>query len=622
MEHCPYNTDCSGCVSFGDTLLDVNKVSLSYGNKVILRDVNVQVQKVKRRCHIQGQVVGFLGPSGIGKCLAKDTPVLMFDGCIKPVQDIIVGELLMGPDSKPRRVLALGRGEDEMYDVIPTKGDSFRANGPHILPLILNRGYKEGKEPYREIRVDDFNNQSKTFRGRAKMLRIGVEFPPKATSLDPYFLGLWLGDGDSNQATITSADKVIVDWLYEYAAIQGFEITKFKETPEREETECPRYNLHANWNRSLAPSIKLRKLGVLDNKHIPLLYRANTREIRLLVLAGLLDSDGYLSSNCFVFTNKNHQLALDTVYIARSLGLAAYIKEYRSCSQTGVEGTYYDVTISGHVDKIPTKLLRRKAKPRKQIKDVLRNAITVKPAGIEQYFGFQLDGDGLFLLGDFTITHNTQLFRIMAGLNKPTSGGVYINSKHELVHPGMVGVVAQSYTLFEHRTILENLKLGAEKKYKNEKEAEEKIDFYLNLFELTDKKELYPAHLSGGQRQRIAIVQQLLSSDHFILMDEPFSGLDLVMLEKVCKLIVDVSCLDELNTIIVVTHDIVAAASVADHLWLMGRDKNEDGSLIPGARIQENFNLVDLGLCWQDKITTRPDFVDFVRTVKDRFRTL
>lgn len=215
----------------------------------------------------------------------------------------------------------------------------------------------------------------------------------------------------------------------------------------------------------------------------------------------------------------------------------------------------------------------------------------------------------------------TQLFRIMAGLNKPTSGGVYINSKHELVRPGMVGVVAQSYTLFEHRKIEENLLLGARKKY-NEKEAKERIDFYLNLFELTDKRELYPAQLSGGQRQRIAIIQQLLSSDHFLLMDEPFSGLDLIMLEKVCKLIVDVSCLDELNTIIVVTHDIVAAASVADHLWLMGRDRNEDGTIIPGARIQENFNLVDLGLCWQDKITTRPDFVDFVRSVKDRFRTL
>jgi ABC-type nitrate/sulfonate/bicarbonate transport system ATPase subunit len=211
----------------------------------------------------------------------------------------------------------------------------------------------------------------------------------------------------------------------------------------------------------------------------------------------------------------------------------------------------------------------------------------------------------------------TQLFRIMAGLNKPTSGAVFVNSHHDPVHAGMVGVVSQNYTLFEHRTIYGNLMLAADKKYKDDHERKEKVDNYLNMFELYDKKLLYPAHLSGGQRQRIAIVQQLLSSDHFILMDEPFSGLDLVMLEKVCKLIVDVSCLDELNTIIVVTHDITAAASVSDHLWLMGRDAG-----LPGARIQENYNMVDLGLCWQENITTRPDFIDFVRTVKERFRTL
>ena len=93
----------------------------------------------------------------------------------------------------------------------------------------------------------------------------------------------------------------------------------------------------------------------------------------------------------------------------------------------------------------------------------------------------------------------------------------------------------------------------------------------LNEFELADKYNLYPAQLSGGQRQRCAIIQQILCSEHFLLMDEPFSGLDLIMLEKTCELIAKVADMDDLNTIIVVTHDVTAACSVADHLWLMGR---------------------------------------------------
>jgi len=215
----------------------------------------------------------------------------------------------------------------------------------------------------------------------------------------------------------------------------------------------------------------------------------------------------------------------------------------------------------------------------------------------------------------------TQLFRIIAGLNKPTSGGVYVNTKHELVQAGMVGVVAQSYTLFEHRTIFGNLMLAASKKYpKNERK--DKIEFYLKSLGMEGYGHSYPANLSGGQRQRIAIIQQLLCSEHFLLMDEPYSGLDLVMLEKVNKLIADIACMDDLNTVIVISHDIHAVASVADHLWLLGYERDAAGNIIQGARIVETYNLIDLGLCWQENIQTRPDFVDFVRHVGDRFRTL
>lgn len=207
----------------------------------------------------------------------------------------------------------------------------------------------------------------------------------------------------------------------------------------------------------------------------------------------------------------------------------------------------------------------------------------------------------------------TQLFRIIAGLNKPTSGAVYVNAHHDPVHAGLVGVVSQSYTLFEHRTVLGNILLGAKTQSKPLEAAME----CLTQFEIADKAHLYPAKLSGGQRQRVAIIQQILCSQHFILMDEPTASLDLVKKEELGRYIDKVACMDDLNTIIIVSHDIEWVCAVSDHLWLLGRDSG-----LPGARIQENYNLVDLGLCWQENIQTRPDFVEFVRRVKERFRTL
>jgi polar amino acid transport system ATP-binding protein/sulfate transport system ATP-binding protein len=216
----------------------------------------------------------------------------------------------------------------------------------------------------------------------------------------------------------------------------------------------------------------------------------------------------------------------------------------------------------------------------------------------------------------------TQLFRIIAGLNQPTSGNVLINSTLTPVKAGMVGVVAQNYPLFENRTIYSNLILAAKQTEKNGDAAHEKVLKYLKRLDMIDCSQLYPAQISGGQRQRIAIAQQLLCSEHFLLMDEPFSGLDLVMEAKVCELINEIACLDELNTIIVVTHDVTAAATVADHLWLMGRDRDASGNIIPGARIQETYDLIERDLCWHPDITNSTKFLEFVRVVKERFQTL
>lgn len=216
----------------------------------------------------------------------------------------------------------------------------------------------------------------------------------------------------------------------------------------------------------------------------------------------------------------------------------------------------------------------------------------------------------------------TSLFHIIAGLHKPTSGRVSVNGFDRPVRAGEVGVVAQSYPLFEHRSVLGNLMLGAIQKENDSKIAREKVMALLKEFALADKFNLYPAQLSGGQRQRCAIIQQILCSEHFLLMDEPFSGLDLLMLEKTCELICKVADMDDLNTLIVVTHDVTAACSVADHLWLMGHDRDANGGRLPGSRIVKEYNLIERDLCWHPSIITTPKFADFVREVKAEFRVL
>jgi ABC-type nitrate/sulfonate/bicarbonate transport system ATPase subunit len=216
----------------------------------------------------------------------------------------------------------------------------------------------------------------------------------------------------------------------------------------------------------------------------------------------------------------------------------------------------------------------------------------------------------------------TTLFRIMAGLDDPTSGTVTLSGSTKPVTAGEVGVVAQSYPLFAHRTVYSNLMLAARKILPDKKQAHDKVLGYLNDFGLLPEINHYPAQLSGGQRQRVAIIQQVLCSAHYILMDEPFSGLDPVAKRKTQVLIQKIASMDELNTIIIVTHDIVAAASVADHLWVMGRDHNAEGQTIPGAYIVETYNLIDRGFAWQSDLSNNPSFPLFIKEVNQRFETL
>lgn len=219
----------------------------------------------------------------------------------------------------------------------------------------------------------------------------------------------------------------------------------------------------------------------------------------------------------------------------------------------------------------------------------------------------------------------TQLLRKCAGLETPgaiCSGDITVGDNNVHVRAGLVGVVAQNYPLFMHRKVLSNLTVAGKRVGLTKQAAHEKAMSLLDEFALMDKHNHWPAELSGGQRQRVAIAQQLMCSEHIILMDEPFSGLDPVMVDRVSGLIQQVSLKDEYNTVFVITHEISAAVAIADHIWVMGRDHNPDGSIVPGAYIKKEFNLIDMGLAWQPDIRKLPRYREFVGELRDMFKEL
>lgn len=230
-----------------------------------------------------------------------------------------------------------------------------------------------------------------------------------------------------------------------------------------------------------------------------------------------------------------------------------------------------------------------------------------------------LQGQVVAILGPSGIGKST-LFELIAGLLTPTKGSVktFDKAKNGLVNveAGMVGMVYQTYDLFPFLTVKGQLELGAKKGGFKGSEADEKVAFHLNHFRLKEHINKYPNQLSGGQRQRLAIAQQLLCSNMLLLMDEPFSGLDPLIKQDICTLISEIAQIDELQTIIIVSHDIEPTLSIADTVWLLGK------TLEGHATIVESIDLMDKGLCWEKGVEETPEFQKMCSYVTKRFKDL
>lgn len=365
--------------------------------------------------------------TGMGKCLHINTPIMMYDGTIKMVQDVKVGDILMGDDSTPRNVLTLARGREQMYEIIPHKGDSYIVNESHILSLkwTTSKGKNIKKYAIQDISVLDYLKLCKTYRGYLKGYKVPIIFPKKEVKIDPYLLGYWLGDGSSRHTGISTQESCVLKHLSSNCFQNKHPTLYLQYTGDK-------YDYRINSIEPIKKGRKrnelmeyLREYNLIQNKHIPHDYKCNDRNTQLELMAGILDADGSNHDNGYDIIQKNEKLIDDIIFVARSLGFAAYkSKCKKSCMYKGEkrEGTYYRTYIHGNgLDEIPVKCIRKKVAPRRQIKDPLNTGIKIKKLGVDDYYGFEIDGNRRFVMGDFTVTHNTVLgINIASRLRKKT----------------------------------------------------------------------------------------------------------------------------------------------------------------------------------------------------------
>lgn len=375
-----------------------------------LRSSITEDQKVAVAGAISQPVSIIRGIPGSGKCLGPDVPVLFYNGSIKPAKEVQVGDLLMGDDSTPRKVLSICSGEDEMFEIIPLKGRKFICNRSHILTLKgivpyirpdKNRYIVfytvtgiETSKPFVtmeeankfaaalpvdifDISLDEYLKLDSTRQQKMYLHHVGVDFPARPVVFDPYIIGLWLGDE-------INGDEEIIKYLAK---------------------KLPEYDLILTENGYQ----RYRTIGLGEKNSIPDIYKINSREVRLKVLAGIIDKNGYNASNYIEIVQKSNKLTEDIEFLALSLGFMVTSKKcVKSVKGEECESEYNRITIFGEgLEEIPVLLERKKCRPYLQKKRAEGIRFGVKPLGKGIYNGFTLDCNGRFLLGDFLVTHNS-----------------------------------------------------------------------------------------------------------------------------------------------------------------------------------------------------------------------
>ena len=282
-----------------------------------------------------------------------------------------------------------------------------------------------------DIKIKDYIKLPKNVKDNLAGFKLhkSINWESKKVLIDPYILGMWLGDGNSNGTGFTSENQELIDYWKKYTETIDCEIVlrkkKLKDGDKgyvKDEINFrpdiyfgikSKLNIGNDKSHSNPFKYLLNKYNLIENKHIPVDYIYNDEEIRMKLLAGFIDTDGFKARNAYKIsqTSCRKHLIEQVKILASSLGYQTSItKQNTKWKITNGEirhGEKYIIHISGYnINKIPV-ILKSKRLTNNQVLDTLLTTISVKPIGTGKYNGFVIDKNHRFLLGDFTVTHNS-----------------------------------------------------------------------------------------------------------------------------------------------------------------------------------------------------------------------
>jgi hypothetical protein len=366
----------------------------------------------------------------LGKALSDNTPVLTTEGW-KAHGDIQPGDYVYGPDGLPKRVLATtGSTMQECYEVTFDKGVSLVASKDHLWSGYRREKIRLGKRGYHGYQrvahtlTTEQISKIKTAayrRASAKATQLQgfhvdtasvVESIPLDLPIDPYTLGVWLGDGTSRSGLISGHIEDI-----QYLSDLGH-VLPTRSGPNTVLLRVPHL------------TALLRESGLLGNKHVPDAYLYGSAEQRLALLQGLMDTDGTVSraSGLCSFTNTRYELSQAVYWLATSLGLKPSIRKrstfLRGERKNDAWVVNFTATAQDRIFRLPRKAERLpESLPTAQSR--YRYVQSVTPVGMISAQCLTVEGN-LYLAGkDLVVTHNCDgdgaegtIERILEGTDK------------------------------------------------------------------------------------------------------------------------------------------------------------------------------------------------------------
>lgn len=372
--------------------------------------------------------VGFI----MDEALQEDE-LLHLEGGVKPIKDIVVGDEIFGGDGKLTKVLdKINPGVVDVYKFTLSDGREVTSSDNHLWKVYDTRYSKWVVKTTKEIRKKYFYNKLDKRSGKlykslvySLPLNEALEYTEKDLKIDPYWLGLWLGDGDSTIPSVCSIDNEITTYCEEYAARLG--LTSNTQHPtkvvNKEFRTCSITNKGGSDKVNPLKSL-LREYTLLDNKHIPEIYLKGSVKQRLELLKGLMDTDGSCDEKGYIeFSSSNRKLAEGFQTLCRSLGIrCTRTKSLGSYTKNGVR-TYtkmkyrFSLNTELEVFNLKRKLLNYKVSEGNNNTKKYRSykeRVSIKNieyVGEKQTYCIKVDNeDKLFVVGDFVVTHNCGKF--------------------------------------------------------------------------------------------------------------------------------------------------------------------------------------------------------------------